>query len=299
MGTQGNGDTAYTVWFDDMRFENLGTVAQPRPAIFGGLDLTEEVFVGSSRAIPGVEVFNLANGQDQIVLPAPAYFTYNSSDTTVATVGTDGIISIIGSGTATITAEIDGVAAQGSLTVNSVGEFDGAPIPDKDPNNVLSIYSDAYASVPGFNLAVFNNSDIIINESVFDGDAVVRYENLAFVGLDWEGTSNVSDFDFLHVDIQVSQSFNPSTDAVVVELIDWGVNDANGGGDDTGGGYRVSGQDLQQDQWIGIDIPLNGFTLPTGGGFAGSPNLNSIANVVFVGAGISNVIIDNIYFFKQ
>jgi hypothetical protein len=68
--------------------------------------------------------------------------------------------------------------------------------------------------------------------------------------------------------------------------------------DDTAGGYNVAGSLLTEGQWVGIDIPLNGFTLGTGGGGSGSPNLKNVGNIIFVGAGISDILVDNIYFYK-
>ena len=36
-----NGD-GYTFWIDELKYEKLGTIAQPRPAIFGGEDLVQK-----------------------------------------------------------------------------------------------------------------------------------------------------------------------------------------------------------------------------------------------------------------
>jgi hypothetical protein len=300
-GTQSTGGAGYVIWIDELRFENLGTVAQLRPRIFSGEDRVETGFIGGASQVAGLgAIFNGPDGVDIDMEPAPAYFEFASSDPGVASVDEQGSIEIIGVGEATITAVLNGVQAAGSLTLQVEGEFVSAPVPpSRDPGDVISIYSDAYDGVTGLNLAVFNNPEIQIEEFTFNDDSAVSYRNLSFVGQGWDGTSNVSGMDFLHVDIQVSQSFNPNTDSVVVELIDFGANGVDGGGDDTGGGFRVQGTQLQQDQWVGIDIPVTGFNLPTGGGFQGSPNLNNIARVVFVGGGISNIIVDNVYFYRD
>jgi hypothetical protein len=300
-GTQSTGGAGHIIWIDELRFETLGTVAQLRPSIFDGEDRVEPGFVGATSRVTGLgATFNAAVGGDIEVLPAPLYFEFSSSNPGVASVDELGNIEINGVGEATITAILNGVVAEGSLTLLVEGEFISAPTPpERNPEDVISIYSDAYNGVSGLNLAIFNNSEIQVEEFTFNDDSVVSYSNLAFVGQGWDGTSDVSGMEFLHVDIQVSQSFNPNTDAVVVELIDFGANGSDGGGDDTGGGFRVLGTQLQQDQWIGIDIPVNGFTLPTGGGFAGSPNLNNVARVVFVGSGISNILVDNVYFYRN
>ena len=64
MGTQATGGSGYVVWFDEIKFEKLGTVAQPRPAILNGNTETTETFNGANITVGGLtQTFNLANGQ--------------------------------------------------------------------------------------------------------------------------------------------------------------------------------------------------------------------------------------------
>ena len=54
--------------------KNWGTIAQPRPAILGGVDEVQETFIGNSFVISGTQTFNLGSGLNQTVSAAPSYF---------------------------------------------------------------------------------------------------------------------------------------------------------------------------------------------------------------------------------
>ncbi|MEO1051388.1 MAG: hypothetical protein AAFX87_12235 [Bacteroidota bacterium] len=299
IGPEGQ-EVGYTFWIDDLRFEKLGTIAQPRPSILIGQDVVTDVFIGQEFILfPFLQTFNLPTGVDETFLVEPSYYTFATSDQNVARVNESGVVTFLREGTAEITAILNGVEAEGSLTANVVGEFETAPTPPaRNPEDVISIFSEAYDNVTGLNLVVFNNPELQVSTSFFNDDIVVNYANLSFVGLGWDGTEDVSGFDSLHIDIQVNQSFSPS-DILTVQIIDFGPNNSDDGptGDDSGGGYNISGSELEEGQWIGIDIPINGFTQPTAL-FPGSPNLNNVARIAFVGGGITDILVDNIYFYK-
>ncbi|MEQ8927156.1 MAG: hypothetical protein RLO81_15150 [Fulvivirga sp.] len=306
-GVPNGNEVGWTFWIDELRFEKLGTIAQPRPSILEGQDIETETFIGVTLELgPFTETFNLGTGQDLTVSVAPRYFDFHSSDPEVARVNELGQVTNLKRGNAVITAEINGIEAFGSIALNVVGNI---PVPDtppaRDPANVVSIYSDAYASVSGFQPAVFNGPGAggPIDIAVIDiaGNPALAYSNIDFVGLGWDGTVDVSGMSFLHLDVQVTQEFDP-TAVLVVEIIDFGPDNTDtglGGSDDTAGGFNVLGSELEEGAWIGIDIPLDAFTQGTGGGGAGSPNLSNVARVVFVQGGITDIFVDNIYFYKD
>ena len=95
-----------------------------------------------------ISTFNLPNGQNQVVNLSPAYFEFTSSNSTVATVDSNGLVTSLSGGTSIITATINGVQATGSLTVNCAGVFVYAPTPTRSQANVISIFSDHYNNVP-------------------------------------------------------------------------------------------------------------------------------------------------------
>ena len=106
-------DNGYTFWIDELKYEKLGTIAQPSPAIFNSEDRVEQTFIGSGFTITGTQTFNLASGLNETVTVAPSYFAFSSSDVDVARVSELGVVSIIGAGTAKITAILGGVKAKG------------------------------------------------------------------------------------------------------------------------------------------------------------------------------------------
>lgn len=287
----------YTFWVDEVKFEKLGTVAQPRPGIFSGQDIETETFNGSRFTITGLEqTFNLADGTNETVTAAPDYFNFSSSNEAVASVNADGEVVVLSAGNAEITALLGNNRASGSLSIVSTGDFTFAPDPTQDPANVLSVFSDTYGDIDGFSPVVFNNEALTASLLNINGQRLIQYGNLGFVGTGWNGTSDVSGFSNLQLNIQVTQDFSPANN-LIVELIDRGADQTEGGGDDTGGGFAIPGSQLVEGQWVTVVIPLNGFSRPTGGGFAGNPNLTNITNVVLVGEGIANVLVDNIFFF--
>jgi hypothetical protein len=287
-------NNGYSFWIDELKFEKLGTVAQPRPAIFAGQHETIETFIGTTITNPGLtQTFNLASGLNQTVSAAPAYFTFKSSNVDVARVSENGIISIVGPGTAEITAVLAGVRAQGSLSIQSLGDFVPAPIPTRDAANVISVFSDAYTNIPvdfynGF-FAPFQTTlggaDLTI-----DGDHIIRYTQLNFVATEFKNpTVNVSGMTHLHVDIQIPESIDPG-DFISIELGDFGPDGAFGGGDDSSGRVTFTNTSLSSNTWISLDIPLADF---------GLANRNNLAQIFFISdATISNLLVDNMYFYK-
>lgn len=307
-GVPNGNEIGWTFWIDELKFEALGTIGQPRPQILAGQDIVAESFIGvSSSVAPLGGIYNLENGIDQMVEIAPAYYNFTSSNPDVSRVNTEGVVTNLKRGNARITASVNGFNAQGSLDLTVLGNI---PLPEtppaRDAADVVSIFSDSYNSVSGLQPAVFAGSGIggpfEIAELDLAGNNAFSFDNLNFTGFGWDGTVDVSEMEFLHIDIQVTQAFSPS-DVIVLELIDFGPDNADtglgGASDDTAGGFNISGANLEEGDWVGIDIPIGAFTQGTGGGGAGSPNLANMARVVLVQGGITDFLVDNIYFYRD
>lgn len=295
-------DKGYTFWIDELKFEKLGTVAQPRPLILNGEDKSEQSYIGANITLTGLkQTFNLASGQDQTITAAPAYFTFSSSNLDVARVNDQGVVIILGTGNAKITASLNGIEAKGSLTIQSLGQFVLAPTPTRNPDNVISVFSDAYTNIPvdfynGY-FAPFQTTlggaDINVN-----GNKVIKYTNLNFVATEFKNpTINVSQMTHFHVDILIGEAINPG-DFITIELGDFGPNGAFGGGDDSSGRVKFLSSSLSSNKWISLDIPLTSFALP---------KRNNLAQIFFISSDgtsnnvptISNLLVDNMYFYKQ
>jgi len=294
----------YTLWVDVVKYEALGTLAHPRPAIFNGQDVGTKTYIGLTSTITGLtQTVNLPNGGDQTVNATPSYFDFTSSDTTVAKVNELGVVSVVGEGTAKITAVLAGEDCAGSLTVESQGEFTHAPVPDRDAANVISVFSDAYTNIPvdfynGF-FAPFQRTlggaDLVI-----DDDNIIKYTQLNFVATEFKNpTVNASEMTHFHVDIQIENPIE-AEDFITIQLGDFGPDGVFGTDDDSSGEVRFdTSPPLVTGEWISLDIPLADFV-----GLSGRTNL---AQIFFISDGsvpdlpgtITDILVDNMYFYKD
>jgi hypothetical protein len=301
-GDSFNDNIGYTFWMDEMRFEKLGTTDMTSSSILGGQDQVVNNFVGYTQTIAdNTATFNLANGQNITVNAAPAYFDFTSSDMSVATVTPTGDVSVGGVGSTEITATLAGEVSGGSLTINATGAFVNAPDPTLPASDVIAIYSDSYTNIAGYNPAIFADSNVgPISLQSFSGNEHINYSSInAFLGMGWDGTVDASGATMMHIDIQLVGS----TSLLKIEIEDFGANGADEppftpGSDDNSGGFDVTSQ-LVDGQWVSFDIPLNSFTLPTGGGGSGSPATNALGYITLVSnpANPAGILVDNIYFY--
>lgn len=285
----------YSFWIDNLQYEKLGTIAHPQPSILNGLNSTEQTFIGSSINISGLtQRHNLSTGINLTTSIAPSYFTFVSSNPSVATVNELGVVAVLGAGTTVITAKVAGVDALGSLTLNSLGIFIPAPTPTQNPADVISIFSNAYTNQPveyynGY-WAPFQTTqgqaDIQIN-----GDDIIKYSQFNFVGTQFaQPTINASQMNFFHIDVKV-QNATGAGNSFKIALNDFGANAVFGGGDDSGQQITITNSNLPGGGWVSLNIPLSSFT-----GLASKAHLAQI--VLESASGITDILVDNMYFYK-
>lgn len=283
----------YTFWIDDLKFEKLGNIAQPRPTIFNGDDVVLNTFTGVTVPITGLgQTFNLGSGIDKKVVPAPGYFKFKSSNTSVATVSENGFISIVSEGTAVITASIGGVAAAGSMTVKVSGNFQLAPTPTRAPSDVTSIYSDTYTNVP---VDFFNGywepyQTTQSAEFVIGGNRMLNYTNFNFVGNQFANpTVDASQKSNMHVNMYIPNSVPANMDFLIT-VVDFGADKAQGGGDDTREQIFFDKAKWIPNTWITLEFPIT------------MANKNNIGQIIYENINFSsldNFYLDNIYFYRQ
>jgi hypothetical protein len=287
----------YSFWVDDLKYENLSGLAQPRPAILNGNEETQTSFTGSAASVTGLTfTINQANGIDVTVGAAPAYYTFNSSDTDVATVNESGQVSVVGAGTAEITATLGNLDADGTLIIESLGNFSPAPTPTEDPSDVISIFSDAYENEPvdfynGF-YAPFQTTTS--NDFEVNGNNVLGYDNFNFVGIEFNQnvpTIDGSNMNFLSMDVFFPDPI-PANSALRVTLRDFGGDDAFDGGDDTTLATTINSgtnPSLVSGQWIRINLNISGM--------ANKSNLGQIVLDADLGTNLrgESFYVDNIY----
>ncbi len=284
----------YTFWLDEVKFEKLGTISNGQGAILNGVDKVETSFIGVKRPIDGlVSTFNLPNGINQSVTVTPAYFVFTSSNPAVATVDEMGIVNIVGSGTAVITAKLGANTAKGSLIINSPGTFIKAPTPTQDASQVISVFTEKY---PNIIVDYYNGSwapyqttksaDFTVN-----GDNVLNYTNFNFVGIQFSSpTVDASTMSHLHVDLFMPNAIAAGS-SFKVQLVDFGADGVAGGSDDKSSVVTFVSPTLVSNSWISLNIPLSSYT--------GLTSKTHIGQIIFEGTNITNFYADNIYFYND
>lgn len=290
-GTQGTNGSGYTLWFDEIKYEVAPTIRQVRSEILGGANVSLKSFTGSSTTITGLtQVYNLETGQDVTISSAPAYYEFASSDTTVATVDELGVVLIKGTGTADITATLNGETSLGKLSIESLGDLPASPTPTRPAANVKSIFSDAYTSVTESNFTPgFGGSTTETVTLTTSNGEVLQYSTNNFTGIMFENPVDCSDMGFLHIDAYVQDA----NTIIGVQIRDIGANQTietnifTGFPEGDDKDYRTTLNGFQSGVWKSFDIPL--------GGNISNQKDNLGALIITDGP---NFILDNIYFYK-
>ena len=294
-------DLGYTFWIDEIRFEKLGTLGQTQPTILNGEDVEQDGFLEVPVQLTGISAtFNTESGENVTVSASPKYFEFESSNPAVATVNEDGLVDVIGTGQVKISASLRGVPAQGSLSLNVEGGFNFAPTPTRPEENVVSIFSDAYQDIPVSRY----NSFFAPFQTTLGGiipvgpESIISYTELNFVGIVFNDVTfpaeavppvNATEMTHLHIDINVQEELQDNA-RLLLEL-------TNFGDPETVGGYTIDGDELLTDDWESFDIPLSDFS--------GLGDKNRIGLLLFNSESgpnnptISNIFLDNIYFYKE
>ncbi len=274
----------YDILFDDVQFERLGTIINPRPEI---ATQTVNGEVGGTVSVHGTQVTFDVGGHDQTVFAAPAYFTFTSSNSGVASVTPDGTISLHAAGSATITASLGSTAATGALTVNVSAPPTGAPAtPTVPADQVISLFSEAYDNVHVDTWSADWDIADVADVQVA-GNLVKRYSNLAYAGIEFTSQPiDATAMTSIHVDLWTNDAI-----AFRIKLVDFGANGVFGGGDDSEHEItldQASMPPIATGAWNSLDIPLSDF--------AGLANRAHLAQMIISGSS-PTVYLDNIYFF--
>jgi len=291
-GTNSTNGVGFTFWIDELRFEKLGNTVLLNPFIYSSQNQTVNTYTGASQTIDGLgAVFNLSDGQNVSITAAPSYFTFTSSDTSVATVNDQGVVNVVGlTGTAVINASLGNQLAQGSLTITSNGIFPESPIPTNPEENVISVFSNSYTNVVSPNFTPgFGGSSTIASIDSFNNNQIASYTNNNFTGIMFVETPiNATAMTFMHVDVFVptaATSIQFQIRDIGANLtIETNVDNGNPIGDDKDKRFTASG--LVPGQWNSINIPLNENL---------NAQRNNIGAIILVGG--PNFILDNIYFY--
>jgi len=273
----------YTLYLDDVQFEKLGTIVDPRPAIPLQNVFTE---IGGTLTVGGTQVTFDVDGRDHTVFSSPRYFDFSSSDPSVALVDAIGDISLVGIGTASITATLGSKSASGGVNVTVVAPpAEAPPDPAVPAEDVISLFSGVYDDVHVDTWSAdWDQADV--NDVEIAGNPAKRYSNLVFAGIEFTTrTIDASAMTDLHLDLWT----NDAT-AFRVKLVDFGANGVFGGGDDSEHEITLSESStppIRTGEWNVLDIPL--------GDFAGLAGKSRMAQMIISGTS-PIVYLDNIYF---
>ena len=276
---------AYDLWLDDIKFETVTDIGTAAPAI-PTRTITQEV--GSTANITGTTAKYMISGAEVTVAASPAYFTFTTSNPAVATVNSRGVITALSTGTADISATLGATAATGKITVRTAAAPTvAAPTPTRAAADVISLFSNAYTNVPVDTWsASFDQADVA--DVQIAGNATKKYTNLVFSAAEFITTKvNASTMTHLHLDVWVydAASFK-------IKLVDFGANNAFGGGDDSEHEIALSPTTtpaITANAWNSLDIPLTEFV-----GLRARANL---AQLILV-ASSPTVYLDNVYFYR-
>lgn len=159
-----------------------------------------------------------------------------------------------------------------------------APTPTKTAADVISLFSNAYTNI-GITTWRTDWSSAVLEETAVAGNAVKKYSDLNFVGIEPVSPIDASGMTHFHVDVW-SSDFTEFR----IKLVDFGPNGAYAGGDDKEHELKFTAP--AKGTWVSLDIPLSDF--------AGLTTRAHIAQLIYSGnpSGTHTIYIDNVYFHK-
>jgi hypothetical protein len=310
-GADGSPAQGFTFWLAGIQYVTLGaTIGSPAPVVPAACvekAVGDAVFPFPSTGSDKIPVTFAVNAVNEFINASRRYFTFSSSDPTVATVGVDGKVSIQGAGTAIVTARLGGIEAAGPLTVRVNAKdpcpplavpTELAPTPTVPKSKVISLYnsSKTYSDVQvdqwhtSWSLCCSDpvNPDTTIQTSSGQSATVKKYNLHAFAGIGFgpDGSSaneiDASEMTFFHVDVWTPNGF-----AFRVQLVNDPVLYTSKSTVQVDGG---STPPLETGRWVGVEIPMTAFV-----NLGGTSKLGQLLFLVPDGTA-GTFFLDNIYF---
>lgn len=159
-----------------------------------------------------------------------------------------------------------------------------APSPTDPQASVISMFSNVYTDVP-VDTWLTPWSAGTLTDIQIDGNDTKLYESLNFVGVETVGPNllDVSGMDDINIDI-----WTPNLTELRIKLVDFGADEAFGGGDDSEHEITFTAPALET--WITYTIPLSSFT--------GLNSTTDIAQLILSGnpSGSGVLYVDNVYY---
>ena len=269
---EGNGD----IWFDNLYFWKNPT-APGTDATLSDLKVDGTTINGFA---PLSENYTYGLLEGTVIVPQITQVTTTDPNATFVITQA---ISIPGTATVHVTAQ-DGITTK-TYTVSYVIAWPNSvpPVPMHNSANVVSLFSDAYVDVV-VDTWLTPWSQGIYEEVLVAGNPVKKYTMVNYVGIETVGSEmvDVSGMSHVHLDL-----WTPDANDFKLKLVDWGLDGAWGGGDDTE--HELTFSSPATGSWISYDIPLSSFT-----------NLNitgHMAQYILSKGPLGTMYIDNLYFY--
>lgn len=274
---EGSDEGAYTLWFDDIKYERLsGAIIGTPTASFGSGTISN--YVGDNFYPFGATCSFPVNGVPQTLNIVNRWLTFSTSNNTVARVDGTATGTSLSVGSAVISAKLGSVIAGGALTVNvaaAVLPTVAAPTPpSRNAGDVISLFSGAYADLAVTDWFPNWGQSTVVTEVSIAGNPTKKYANFNYQGVQFSGHIDASTMTKLHIDL-----WTPDGDSIDV--------------------YPIADPNLNEQfvtlrptklGWNSFDIDLTNYTIP----------LNNLQQFKFVSHpfGGTNFWLDNIYFYK-
>ena len=258
---EGHEDSAgYSFWIDEVKFEKLGTVLRGEPIILNGANTSTNSTKGLETSITGFFAnFSLPDGTNLKMPTLASYFTFESSNPTVASVSSSGKVNSLNAGYSVITASLAGQKASGSMVVNVTG-FINAPTPTYPSSSVVSLFCDNYAnrSVDFFNGYWEPYQKTRSKDFKVGTDNVLSYTDFNFVGISFTNpVFDATNYSTLSMDIFVPDASLSAGIQFKITVRDFGANGTDGGGDDIDKVITFTNSSLAAGGWKTLKIPLD------------------------------------------
>jgi hypothetical protein len=258
---EGGNEGPYTLFIDDIQYEKLpaGVVTNARASMGQAAQtkaIGETASVIGLNATYAIQDVGAAVATDVTCAPTgPGYFDFVTSNSAVATVE-NGVATIVGVGSAEITATLNGDVVGGVLTVTGTGAAasptDLPPVPTFAQSDVIALYSSAYTDVPVDTLlAGFSAADMAPFAIPGTSTEVLRYTLRNFAGIEFFTPQlDLTSAGMTHFSMTVWTS---DVDTLLVKVVDFnGVGVASGFNHETNNTVAIT----VSDQWFVIDIDL-------------------------------------------
>jgi len=270
---EGNGE----VWLDNLYFWKYPT-AQGTDATLSDLQVDGNTIPGFA---PLTENYTYGLLEGTVVVPQITGVT--TTDPNASYIITQSP-AIPGTASVLVTAQ-DGITTK-TYTVDFAIMYPNSapPVPTHNPDQVISLFSDAYTDVP-VDTWLTPWSQGILEDLVIADNPVKKYSNVNFVGIETVGPNllDISGMTHLHLDI-----WTPDSNTFKIKLVDFGADGAYAGGDDTE--HELSYPDPPTAQWISYDIPLTYF--------ADMDITGNLAQYILSKGPLGTVYLDNLYFYQ-